>query len=185
MSDGQLGLNELLKLLTSKYNVIAITDHDTLTIPHPLHRRGIRKKHLLLRGIEYSAAYLTHLVGLEPTQSYGTSVEIWQSCRVKWIAHPGLSGLSETDIDTILATNSGINGIEMFNSGILQVKDNTNSFHGCNFYSSDDLHEPYQIRASWMEMDVPSLDKELIINKLVNGDYTICTSNSSRNPLQL
>jgi hypothetical protein len=183
MSDGELDIHSLLKLLTSKYQVVSITDHDTLTIPHPHHLRGLRKKYLLLKGIEYSSFGMTHLIGLEPTNPMGTPVEIWMSCRVKWISHPRLSDLSSENINTLIKNFPDINGLEIFNSGILQICDNMEEFQGMNFYASDDLHMPYQLRASWMEMDVDSLDKETIIQKLIDGSFTICTSNTARNPL--
>jgi hypothetical protein len=44
---------------------------------------------------------------------------------------------------------------------------------------------PYQLRASWMEMDVDKLDKEEVIQKLIDGDFTICTSNLIRNVLSV
>jgi hypothetical protein len=44
---------------------------------------------------------------------------------------------------------------------------------------------PYQLRASWMEMDVDKLDKEEVIQKLIDGDFTICTSNLTRNVLSV
>lgn len=185
LTDGSLDIHTLLKLLTTKYQVVAITDHDTYVIPHPLHLKGIRKKFLLLKGIEYSSSGMTHLIGLEPTKPLGTSAEIWMSCRVKWIAHPRLSNLSFDDINTLIKNFPDINGLEIFNSGILQISDNTDEFPGMNFYASDDLHEAYQIGASWMEMDVDSLDKETIIQKLIDGSFTICTSNTARNPLSL
>lgn len=185
MSDGEMDIRSLLDLLTTKYQVVAITDHDTLTIPHPLHLRGLRRKFILLRGIEYSSAGVTHLVGLEPTDPYGTPAEIWMSCRVKWISHPRVSDLSSEDIDTLIRNFPDMNGLEMFNSGILQISDNTEEFKGMNFYASDDLHEPHQLGASWMEMDVDSLDKETVIQKLIDGSFTICTSNTARNPVSL
>lgn len=185
MSDGALGIPDLLNLIGNSYDVIAITDHDTLTIPHPLHLKQVKydKPTLRLLGIEYSAHGMIHLIGLEPTQPYGTSIEIWDSCRVKWIAHPRLSDLSYDQLSSILENFPSINGMEIFNSGILQISDNTEDFPMINYYASDDLHEPYQIKASWMEMDVDELDKELIIGKLIDGSFDICTSNSKRNPL--
>jgi hypothetical protein len=185
MSDGEMGIHDLLKLLSTKYQVIAITDHDALTIPHPLHLRGLRKKFLLLKGIEYSASGMVHLLGLEPTNTTGLPIEVWDSCRVKWISHPRLSDLSSSEIDKIIKNFPTINGLEIFNSGILQICDNTDEFTGMNFYASDDLHMPYQLRASWMEMDVDSLDKETIIQKLIDGSFTICTSNITRNQISL
>ncbi len=183
MSDGELDIHSLLKLLTTKYQVVAITDHDTLTIPHPLHLKGLRKKYLLFKGIEYSAYGMTHLLGLEPTKTTGMPIEIWESCRVKWISHPRLSDLTSASIDVLMRNFPTINGLEMFNSGILQISNNLDEFQGMNFYASDDLHMPYQLRASWMEMDVDSLDKETILQKLIDGSFTICTSNTARNPL--
>ncbi len=185
MSDGEMGIHDLLKLLSTKYQVIAITDHDTLTIPHPLHLKGLRKKFLLLKGIEYSASGMVHLLGLEPTNTTGLPIEVWDSCRVKWISHPRLSDLSSSNIDRLLKNFPDINGLEIFNSGILQICDNTDEFKGLNFYASDDLHMPYQLKASWMEMDVDKLDKEEVIQKLIDGDFTICTSNLIRNVLSV
>jgi hypothetical protein len=178
-----LDVNSLLKLLTTKYQVVAITDHDALTIPHPIQLRGIRKKFLYLRGIEYSAYGMTHLVGLEPTNAHGMPIEVWESCRVKWISHPRLSDLSHEAIDRLVKNFPGICGLEMFNSGILQISDNTEEFEGMNFYASDDLHESHQIGASWMEMDLDSLDREEVLQKLTEGDFTVCTSNKIRNPM--
>ena len=187
LSDGALGIPELLKLIGKSYDVIAITDHDVLTIPHPLHLRQVNygKPTLRLLGIEYSAYGSVHLVGIEPTNTRGLPIEVWDSCRVKWIAHPRLSDLDHNYINTIFKNFPSINGIEIFNSGILQVHDNTDEFPDINYYASDDLHEEYQLRASWMEMDVKSLDKELVIDKLISGDFVICTDNKKRNPLTL
>jgi len=185
MSDGEMGIHDLLKLLSTKYQVIAITDHDALTIPHPWHLKGLRKKFLFLRGIEYSAYGMVHLVGLEPINSTGTPIEVWDSCRVKWIAHPRLSDIPSSEFDTLLKNFPTINGLEIFNSGILQICDNTDEFKGLNFYASDDLHMPNQIGASWMEMDVDKLDKEEVLQKLISGDFTICTSNLIRNQLSV
>jgi hypothetical protein len=85
--------------------------------------------------------------------------------------------------DMLFKNFPDINGVEMFNSGILQISDNTDNFVGMNFYSSDDLHQPYQIRASWIEMDVNKLDKEEVIKKLIDGDFTVCTSNKARHKI--
>jgi len=185
MSDGQLNIGELIHHLVSEYQVIAITDHDYLTYIHPLHVRGIRKKYLLLKGIEYSAAGFTHLLGLEPTILSGTSYEVWNSCRVKWICHPRLSGFTGESLEAFIGKIPPINGVEMFNSGILQVDDNLNALRGMNYYACDDLHERHQIKASWMEVEVDGLDKETIIEALIEGNYTICTSNNTRNPLKV
>src|SRR5271157_226766 len=130
MSDGEMNISDFMKLLTTKYQVIAITDHDCLTIPHPLHLKGIRKKFLLLRGIEYSAGGIVHLLGLEPMNSTGTPVEVWDSCRVKWISHPRLSNLNSDDINKLIKFFPTINGMEIFNSGVLQICDNTDEFKG-------------------------------------------------------
>ncbi len=165
MSDGYFTVSGLLKVCQDAgYDVVAITDHNTVTVPHPLQLQEVGDL-LVLRGVEITTPRL-HVICLEPSDfSPGMSGMI-RSSAVSWIAHPGLSCLSPSVCQEI-CEREGIGGIELYNSGISQI---TGYFDG-NQYAVDDLHVQSQLRSSWIEMDVKQLDKETVLGKLKSGDF--------------
>ncbi len=168
MSDGFFTVSGLLKVLNEVYDVIAITDHNTVTVPHPLQLQGVEDL-LILKGVEVSFPSI-HFIALEPTVFNMGMVGLLRSSPVKWIAHPGLNGFNILDCIDI-CDRENLDGIEQYTSGYLQTK--SNDLYKSNLYATDDLHVPSNLMTSWMEMDVNSIDKVTILEKLKTGDYEL------------
>ncbi len=165
MSDGYFTVSGLLKACKDAgYGVVAITDHNTVTVPHPLQLRETGDL-LVLRGVEVTFPRL-HLICLEPSVFNMGALGLIRSSPVSWIAHPRLSELNPSACQKI-CEREGLDGVELYNAGIRQFK---GWFDG-NFYAVDDVHIPSQIMTSWVEMDVKRLDKETVLDKLKSGDF--------------
>ena len=167
MSDGFFTVSGLLKACKDAgYDVVAITDHNVVTIPHPLQLREV-KDLLVLRGIEVTFPRL-HLICLEPQVTNMGVLGVIHSARVSWIAHPGLSMINPLECQEV-CDREGLDGVELYNTGIRQFKGDLDG----NFYAVDDLHVPSQLMTSWIEMDVDYLEKEVVLTKLKAGDYEL------------
>jgi len=167
-SDGYFSVGGLLRFLKDEgYDVVAITDHNTYTVPHPIQIRENKVEDLLiLRGIEVTFPRL-HIICLEPIK-HETVKDCLDTARVSYIAHPSFSGLNPFDCQMI-CDKYHLDGVEMYNNGFINFKGKIDG----NLYAGDDLHIPSQVMTSWTEMDVDSLDKETIIEKLISGDFEI------------
>jgi hypothetical protein len=70
-------------------------------------------------------------------------------------------------------------GCELYNQGEYQFDgweyDWFNSYDNMNFYAVDDLHVIQNLKTSWMEMEVDSVDKHTVIENLKSGDFWIKT----------
>ena len=169
MSDGYFTPHGLLRYLKDEgYDVVAITDHNVVTVPHPLQRQGVEDL-LLINGVEVTFPSI-HIVALEPLVMNKGMVELFRSCKVGWIAHPTFSGLEPEWCRTFCKGNY-LDGVELYNSG-MTAKPFIDNWD-LNFYAGDDLHVPSQVFTSWIEMDVRRLDKELILEKLKCGEYEL------------
>ncbi len=167
MSDGYFTVSGLLKACKDAgYDVVAITDHNTVTVPHPLQLRETGDL-LVLRGVEVTFPRL-HLICLEPSVFNMGALGLIRSSPVSWIAHPGLSMLNPLVCQEI-CEREGLDGVELYNAGIRQMK---GWFDG-HFYAVDDVHVPSHIMTSWVEMDVKRLDKETVLDKLKSGDFVL------------
>ena len=167
MSDGYFTVSGLLKACKDAgYDVVAITDHNTVTVPHPLQLRETGDL-LVLRGVEVTFPRL-HLICLEPSVFNMGALGLIRSSQVSWIAHPGLSMLNPLVCQEI-CEREGLDGVELYNAGIRQMK---GWFDG-HFYAADDVHVPSQIMTSWIEMDVRQVDKETVLGKLKSGDFVL------------
>ncbi len=167
MSDGYFTVSGLLKACKEVgYDVVAITDHNVVTVPHPLQLREVGDL-LVLRGVEVTFPRL-HLICLEPSVFDMGAVGLIRSSRVSWIAHPRLTGLNPLECQEV-CDREGLDGVELYNSGIRQFKGDLDG----NFYAVDDVHIPSQLMTSWIEMDVKRLDKEEVLEKLKSGDFVL------------
>ena len=172
MSDGYFTVGGLLRFLKDEgYDVISITDHNVITIPHPLQIEESGAQNLfMLRGIELTFPSM-HIVCIEPMKT-GRVVDTLTTSRVKWLAHPKWQF---RDIDSIreVCARYDLDGVELYNAGELVFPKEEVVRWEYNFYAGDDLHIPSQVKTSWMEMDVDELDKDTIITKLKNGEFEI------------
>ena len=168
-SDGYFSVGGLLRYLKGHYDVISITDHNVLTIPHPLQLQGVEDL-LLIRGVEVTFPSI-HFIALEPMVTNRGVVELLRSSRVSWIAHPEFSML-RPDVCRQICKENYLDGVELYNSGFVAQWFSKWDWD-LNFYAGDDLHVPCQLMTSWMEMDVKRLDKEVILEKLKYGEYEL------------
>ena len=167
MSDGYFTVGGLLRYLKDYYDVICISDHNCYTILHPIQLRESEAEDLLiLRGIEVTFPQI-HMICLEPIR-HETVKDCLDTARVAYIAHPFFSGLNPFDCQMII-NKYHLDGVELYNNGHINFKGEIDG----NFYAGDDLHIPSQVMTSWMEMDVDSLDKETVLEKLKSGDYEL------------
>jgi len=167
LSDGYFTVSGLLRVCRDAgYNVVAITDHNIVTVSHPLQLTEVPDL-LVLTGVEVTFPRL-HLICLEPTCTNMGVIGLIHSARVSWIAHPGLSMINRLDCMK-LCRHHGLDGVELYNSGIRQLKGDFSR----RLYAVDDLHVPSQLMTSWIEMNVQSLDKEEVLAKLKSGDYEL------------
>ena len=168
MSDGYFTVGGLLRYLKdSGYDVIAITDHNAYTVPHPIQIRENKVEDLLiLRGIEVTFPRI-HFICLEPMK-HKTVRDCLDTARVSYIAHPSFSGLNPFDCQMI-CDKYHLDGVEQYNNGFPNFKGEVDG----NLYAGDDLHIPSQVMTSWMEMDVDAIDKETVLGKLQEGDYEL------------
>ncbi len=171
MSDGYFTVGGLLRYLSDEgYDVVAITDHNAYTVPHPIHIRENKVEDLLiLRGVEVTFPRI-HIICLEPIK-HETIKDCLDTARVSYIAHPNFSGLNPFDCQDI-CTKYGLDGVEIYNNGFVNFKGEIEG----HLYAGDDLHIPSQVMTSWIEMNVGSIDKETILEKLKTGDFEIFNS---------
>ena len=175
MSDGYFTVGGLIKLLAEAYDVIAITDHNHLTNPHPLQLQDAGDL-LILRGIELTFPSL-HMVCIEPIDT-SSVINILKSARLSWLAHPCYQVPKMTDMIEVVRRNY-LDGVELYNSGELVFPKQDIDLWPYNFYAGDDLHVSSQLCTSWMEMEVKDKhDKDEIIEKLVAGEHV-----NRRNPM--
>lgn len=169
LSDGYFTPSGLLiALKEAGYDVVAITDHNVYTVPHPLQLKEVEDL-LVLRGCEVTFPQM-HIVVLEPIRTR-TVADILLTARVGWIAHPYYQFRRDTEKMLEVCKRYNLHGAEIYNAGDLVFDKVVAEDWPLNFYAGDDVHVPSQINTSWMEMDVESKDKDTIIEKLIEGDY--------------
>ncbi len=171
-SDGYFTVGGLLKYLSEEYEVVAITDHNHYTQVHPIHIRehGIEDL-LILRGIEVTFPQI-HIVCIEPMR-HETIRDCLDTARVAWIAHPSFSMMKPEDCKMI-CDRYHLQGVELYNSGFINFKPPVDwEDWELNLYAGDDLHIPSQIKKSWMEMEVGSLDVDEVVEKLITGEFEL------------
>jgi len=169
MSDGNMSPSQLLNTLKERgFKVIAITDHNNWTIPHPLQ---MPKDIIFLNGIEWTFKW--HIIKLElPLAANYRSLD-WKDrldlARIDWLAHPGRWGLSVKQIKE-LVRGYKLDGVEKCNRGYHQYNGH---IEGINEYGVDDIHSKGMIGYNWIEIEVDSFDKETVLEKLKKGEFTI------------
>ncbi len=171
-SDGYFTVGGLLRYLQdNEYDVVAITDHNRVTVPHPIHLRecGVTEDLLILRGIEVSFP-LIHIICIEPIlhKHIRSIMDYVDAARVAYIAHPKFSGINPVDCQRI-CDKFGLDGVEAYNSGFLNFKGDLRG----HLYAGDDLHIPSQVSTSWIEMNVGSVEKEGVLERLKSGDFEV------------
>jgi len=169
MSDGYFTVGGLLNFLDMEgFDVVAITDHNHYTIPYPIHiRENAVEDLLIIHGIEITFPQI-HMICLESIK-HETVRDCIDTARVSWLAHPNFPVRIPPEDCEYICEKYHLNGLELYNSGLTQFKGDWDR----NFYAGDDLHIPSQVMKSWMEMNVGSLDKETVIEKLLSGDYEL------------
>jgi len=174
MSDGFFTIGGLLRYVKDHgFKVIAITDHNTVSIPHRLQRQDMDDI-IILTGTELTLPTV-HIVMLEfpfePELGYfvpNLDINRLSLSRLKFVAHPSYQAITPLEYKT-LDRILDLDGVELYNSGEVVFKGEIDG----NFYAGDDLHEPWQVETSWMEMETDSFDKETILEKLKVGDYEL------------
>lgn len=167
MSDGYFTVSGLLKVLNdAKFDVVAITDHNTVTVPHTLQICGAGDM-LILRGVEVTFPRM-HIISIEPSVTNMGLIGLVRSAAVSWLAHPIFSQIFPPWPSKIVEREK-LDGIELYCGGHIAYK---GDFDG-PLYAVDDLHIPSHINTSWMEMDVDSKDKDTILEKLKSGDFEV------------
>lgn len=172
MSDGYFTIGGLLRHLSEEYEVVAITDHNYWTEVHPIHiRENDVEELLILQGIEVTFPRI-HIVCLEPIR-HETIKDCLDTARVAWIAHPNFSMLKPEDCK-LICDKYHLQGVEQYNSGYIDFKPPVNwEEWELNLYAGDDLHIPSQIKKSWMEMEVGTLDVDEVMEKLIAGEFEL------------
>ena len=169
LSDGQLSPHELLHTLRAKgFKVIAITDHNTWTIPHELQ---IPKDIIFINGVEWTFKY--HIIKLDlPLEKNGRSLD-WKDrldlASVNWLAHPARFGLNNDQIKEICRAYK-LDGAEVCNRGIRQFDGNIQDIVG---YGVDDVHSINMIGKNWIEMEIDEFNKDEVIKNLKEGNFVI------------
>lgn len=168
MSDGALVISDLLKLLKKEYDVIAITDHNTITTIHPLIlKEADVEDMIIIRGVEITFPMM-HIICLEPGIHDVGIRKLIATSEVRWLAHPIQSYITP-NIARMIVKRNELHGVEQYNSGDISFKGKIDG----HLYAGDDLHISKQLKTSWMEMDVDSKDKDTILEKLKSGDFEI------------
>lgn len=172
MSDGFFTVSGLLKYLDEVYDVIAITDHNVVTVPHPLQLKDLSEDLLILKGVEVTFPNM-HIVCIEPLVTNMGIIGLIRSSRVSWLAHPcyipPFLNMFYAELAEQIVKREGLHGVELYTTGEAVYKGDPIG----NFYAVDDLHIPSQRMTSWMEMEVDSIDKEIVIEKLISGDFEL------------
>ena len=169
LSDGYFPPGDLLHFLKMRgYDVVAITDHMNLTIPHELQ---MPDDILFINGVEWWHRYL----GMEVVSlDVDGENPLMANSGISWIPHPKYVNKSNSVIKKAIVSIEEIYGLELWNAGELQLLDDEIEYfndENINYYAVDDLHIPEQAFSSWMEMDVDSVDKDTVIENLKSGDY--------------
>lgn len=168
MSDGELVVSDLLKLLKKEYDVIAITDHNVITAPHPMLLKEAEVEDLIIiGGVEISLPQM-HIICLEPRIHDMGLRKLIATSEVRWLAHPIQSRIVP-DVARMIVEREELHGVEQYNSGEISFKGELDGF----LFAGDDLHIKGQLKSSWMEMDVDSKDKDTILEKLKSGEFEI------------
>jgi len=170
-SDGLFKPEQLLNILNKHYDVVAITDHRFLTKP-----KYIPPDLMFFYGVEY---YLSHLgfevLGLCPDLNNPTLA----SCEVAWVCHPKYIHCDLNRVIKFIQSVENVYGCEIYNQAEYQFDgweyDWFNSYDNMNFYAVDDLHVMQNLKTSWMEMEVDSVDKHTVLENLKSGDFWIKT----------
>lgn len=172
LSDGEMSPGQLLRFLRDHdYRVVAITDHNHMTIPHELQTRGLDDM-IILNGVEWTLPqYHLVLIDLPLNKTRTFSKFDVTNANLKFIAHPFWT----LNVDETLnyCDLYQLDGIEKFNRGIECFFGE--DVIGYNYYACDDLHIRRDIDTSWIELETDSFDKQTIIEKLKEGDYWIVT----------
>lgn len=169
MSDGAMSPHQLLHTLKNKgFKVIAITDHNTWTLPHELQ---VPKDIVFINGIEWTFRW--HIIKLElPLGDIPRALE-WKDrldlARIDWLAHPGRWGLNIDNILEIIRAYK-LDGTEICNRGYSQYNGHIPNVVE---YGVDDVHSSDMIGRNWIEIETDSLDKATIIDKLKKGEFLI------------
>lgn len=169
MSDGSLSPGQLLHLMKERgFQVIAITDHNTWTLPHELQ---IPEDIIFLNGVEWTFTW--HIIKIELPIETGPRAFNWKDridlARIDFLAHPGRWGLNNERILELVRAYK-LDGVEKCNRGINQYN---GEIPGIVSYGVDDTHEPGMIGKNWIEIELDSLDKETILEKLKTGEFNI------------
>jgi len=169
LSDGHLSPHELLYTLKSwGFKVIAITDHNTWTLPHELQ---IPDDIIFINGVEWTFRY--HIIKLDlPLERNGRSLD-WRDrldlASVDWLAHPGRWSLTNDQIREICRSYK-LDGAEVCNRGQRQFN---GEIPGVIRYGVDDTHSASMIGKNWIEMELDEFTKEEVIENLKKGRFTI------------
>jgi len=178
-SDGELSPDQLLEYLRDAgFDVIAITDHMKIAQPWK-----IPKDIIFIPGIEWFFHGGFEIICLFPfTEPERGFLDLTQT-RVKWVAHPiyGFSDYIGIERKALASTIEylKLDGYELYNGDERQLTKleelsiKRRLKFKVNKYAVDDFHIKGQEFRSWMEMNVPDLDVDLIIKNLVTGNYTI------------
>lgn len=126
-SDGRLSPQETIDWFSSNgYDVLALTDHNSITDPAPLDPRGmvlLTASEVSASGGELGGTYHLVSLGLTPaaalppvaTPATGSIRTLRALGAVVFVAHPHWSGLTVGDL--LAAQEAGAHGIEIYNGG--------------------------------------------------------------------
>jgi len=171
MTDGYFTVSGLLKVMSELYDVVAITDHNVVTVPHPLQLQGLPEDFLILKGVEVTFPQL-HIICIEPSVFNMGVVGLIRSAEVSYIAHPSFSFLTP-EMCLEICEKEGLDGVEVYNSDFVNFEDTVGLSENYNLYAGDDLHIHSQLGTSWIEMNVDSITKEEVLEKLKSGDFEV------------
>jgi len=168
-SDGYFPPEDLLIYLKhAGYDVVAITDHNFLTIP-----KRIPKDLLFINGIEYWLQNMQiEIVGL----SVPVNNPILANAKVAWIPHPKYSIHSISRMVKIILELENVYGLEIYNAGEPQLTSDELQYltnYDINYYAVDDLHVSSQLKTAWMEMEVKTINEENVLENLKSGNFRI------------
>jgi len=169
LSDGFMTPEELIHTLRKKgFRVIAITDHNTWTLPHPAQ---IPEDVVFLNGVEWTFRW--HIIKLELPLRHEVRALSWTDlldlARIDWLAHPARWGLNPNQIRRLIREYK-LDGAELFNRCHRQFEGEIpDAIH----LAVDDVHARGMIGKCWIEIETDSLDKETILEKIKRGEFHI------------
>lgn len=165
-SDGLYSPEALLKILAREYDVVAITDHNYYTRP-----KKIPKDLLYIRGVEFAF----HQMGMEVVGlDFGTKPPFLQYAEVGWVCHPRFLHCPLSQMAKYIVSTKNVYGHEIYNQGMEQLSErqlDEIDHYKFNHYAVDDMHVLYNLKTSWMEMEVDSVDKHTVLENLKSGDF--------------